>query len=134
MHRFLVPAVALALLVTLPNVVTAVAANPPNVVVLLTDDQDLELGGLKPLKNLRRLVTEQGTMFTNAFVHTPICCPSRSSYLSGRYIHNGGALNNSVAGNCAGPVWHDGPEQRTFAVHAHAAGYVTSYAGKYLNQ
>lgn len=27
-----------------------------------------------------------------------------------------------------------GPELRTYAVHVQAAGYVTSYAGKYLNQ
>lgn len=53
--------------------------------------------------------------------------------MSGRLIHNHGALNNSVAGNCAGPDWTQDPEKNTFAVHLQAAGYATSYAGKYLN-
>lgn len=91
------------------------------------------LGGLTPMKNLRSLVGDEGTTFTNAFVHTPICCPSRSSYLSGRYLHNGGAINNSVAGNCYGSDWQSDAEADSFAVHAKQAGYTTSYTGKYLN-
>ena len=74
--------------------------------------------------------------FTNAFVSTPICCPSRSSYLTGHYIHNHGAVNNSIEGNCAAPGsgWQEGPEKQAFAVHAKQNGYNTGYFGKYLNQ
>lgn len=67
---------------------------------LSTQDQDLTLGGLTPVPNVQKLIAEQGLTFTNGFVHTPVCCPSRSSYLTGRYIHNGGALNNTI-GMCA---------------------------------
>ena len=42
--------------------------------------------------------------------------------------------NNSVSGNCNGQAWQEGLEQDTFAVKAHAAGYQTGFAGKYLNQ
>ena len=115
-------------------VLAAASAKPSNVVFLLTDDLDLMLGGMKPLKKLHKLLTEQGTTFENAFVHTPICCPSRSTYLSGNYIHNHGAVNNSVDGNCAGAEWAKDHEKKTFAVYAESAGYQTSYAGKYLNQ
>jgi len=83
---------------------------------------------------LQKLLAEQGTTFSNSFVHTPICCPSRSSILSGRYLHNGVALNNSVTGNCNGELWQEGAEKETYAVHAQTAGYQTAYAGKYLNQ
>lgn len=86
------------------------------------------------MPNLQKLLREHGTTYSNAFVHTPICCPSRSSILSGRYLHNGGALNNTISGNCNGPNWKKDAELRTFAVHAQKNGYLTSYAGKYLNQ
>ena len=62
----------------------------PNIVVILTDDQDITMGGTRPLEAARRLIAESGAEFTNAFATTPICCPSRSSLLTGRYLHNTG--------------------------------------------
>ena len=62
----------------------------PNILVILTDDQDVTMGGTTPLKAARHLIAESGAEFTNAFATTPICCPSRSSLLTGRYLHNTG--------------------------------------------
>lgn len=64
----------------------------PNIVVILTDDQDVTMGGTTPLKAARHLIAESGAEFTNAFATTPICCPSRSSVLTGRYLHNTGTV------------------------------------------
>jgi arylsulfatase A-like enzyme len=50
-----------------------------SLIFLRTDDQDVTLGGLDPMPQLKKLVIEEGVTFHNAFVHTPICCPSRSS-------------------------------------------------------
>ncbi|CAL4103345.1 unnamed protein product, partial [Meganyctiphanes norvegica] len=61
-------------------------------------------------------------------------CISRSSLLTGQYIHNHGAINNSISGECSGHGWQAGPEKETFAVHFQEGGYTTMYAGKYLNQ
>lgn len=65
---------------------------------------------------------------------SPLCCPSRSSILTGRYIHNIRIWNNSIAGNCNSKKWQRWPERHTFAVHLKNAGYETFYAGKYLNE
>lgn len=106
----------------------------PNIVFILTDDQDVQLGGMTPLVKTKKLIASHGITFTNAFASTPICCPSRSTILTGRYQHNHGVLNNSVPGNCNGRNWQRGPEQDTFAVHLKQANYTTAYLGKYLNQ
>ena len=72
-------------------IVTVVdTARRPNLVVVVTDDQDVTMGGTTPLETARRLIADQGAEFRNAFATTPICCPSRTSILTGRYQHNTG--------------------------------------------
>jgi len=127
---------ATVMLATVEAVPSPVNSNVtrPNIIFLLTDDQDMALGGLTPMKKLKSMVIDKGTLFTNAFVTTPICCPSRSSILTGKYIHNHGAKNNSAAGNCAGADWVNNNEKHTVATSLKALGYRTLFAGKYLNQ
>nr|CAD7455639.1 unnamed protein product [Timema tahoe] len=108
--------------------------NRSNIVVILTDDQDLTLGGLTPMIKTQSLIGSMGATFTNAFVTTPVCCPSRSSILTGVYLHNHGTVNNSVSGGCSSKSWQATQEPRSFSVPIHSAGYTTFYAGKYLNQ
>ena len=75
----------------------ASAARPPNIVYFVTDDQDQMLGGsfpttapgmATPLPKVRELMVEGGATFENMFIHVPICNPSRSTTLTGRYFHN----------------------------------------------
>jgi len=106
----------------------------PNIVLFLTDDQDIFLDGMTPLTKTKKLLGEEGTTFENGFVTTPVCCPSRASLLTGKYLHNSGTFNNSVSGNCGGQSWIENGESNTFATALHAAGYRTMYAGKYMNQ
>uniref|UniRef100_A0A8C5EP74 N-acetylglucosamine-6-sulfatase n=1 Tax=Gouania willdenowi TaxID=441366 RepID=A0A8C5EP74_GOUWI len=68
------------------------------------------------------------------FTVTPLCCPSRSSILSGRYPHNHGVRNNSVSGNCSSAGWQKGPESEALPVYLSKQKYQTFFAGKYLNQ
>ena len=64
------------------------AAARPSIVFIQTDDQDIELDSLQPMPQLRRLLQDQGATFSHWYVNTPVCCPSRSETLSGRYHHN----------------------------------------------
>jgi N-acetylglucosamine-6-sulfatase len=123
------------------------AKKKKNILLLLTDDQDVALGSFDHMPHVMRHVREGGVCFEGGgFVHTPVCCPSRSSILTGRYLHagrGGMAINNSLAGNCYGPEWRSTMEaHHTFAVHAKdrqaggrsGTGYTTAFCGKYLNQ
>lgn len=101
----------------------------PNVFFLLTDDQDVVLGSLSVMPKLKKLVTDQGVYFNNAFVNTPICCPSRCEIQTGRLMHNTKAYNNG----CGGTAFQQGPETKNVAWFAKQQGYTTYYSGKYLN-
>lgn len=69
-------------------------AAPPNIVLIVSDDQgypDLGCIGSKPIQtpNLDRLAAE-GTRATNFYVTWPACTPSRGSLLTGRYPQRNG--------------------------------------------
>ncbi len=99
----------------------------PNVVVLMTDDQTVE--SLRVMPQTQRLIADEGVSFANNFASNPLCCPSRSTYLTGQYAHNHGVLRNgdpnggfsALDGTSTLPVW------------LQSAGYYTAHIGKYLN-
>jgi len=111
----------------------AAAARQPHLVVILTDDQDLKLGSMQAMPKLQKLVVDKGVTFEQAFIATPICCPSRSSYISGRFQHNHRCLQNKVSDGCNSAEWRNTTEKDSVAPHVQAQGYTTFYAGKYLN-
>lgn len=110
------------------------AAERPNFLFLYTDDQRWDALGVVQREhgekarfpwlespNLDRLAAE-GYRFRNAFVVTSLCAPSRAAFLTGRYGHLNGVVNNHT------------PFPETSVTHAsllRAAGYRTGYVGKW---
>jgi N-acetylglucosamine-6-sulfatase len=102
----------------------------PNVIVILTDDQSYDTLPAHPaaMPWLQSQLADPGghwRWFPNAYVNTPLCCPSRATLLTGLYSHH-----SSVQDNTEG---HLLDEDRTIAVRLHDAGYRTGLIGKYLN-
>jgi N-acetylglucosamine-6-sulfatase len=114
------PAVALLLL-------AAPAMARQNVVVLMTDDQTL--ASLSWMPQTKALLGEQGTTFDDAIATFPLCCPSRSTALTGQYSHNHGVISNKGAFGGHRVLEH----ANTLPVWLQGAGYRTMHVGRYLN-
>jgi N-acetylglucosamine-6-sulfatase len=106
------------------------------VVVIMTDDQTLRdlrqrRRGRAVMPNTLRLIAAQGAEFRNAYASYPLSCPSRMTFLTGRYAHNHGVTTNAKPGfdYCAGFADRD----HTLPVSLQAAGYHTAHIGRYLN-
>ncbi|XP_015522323.2 N-acetylglucosamine-6-sulfatase isoform X1 [Neodiprion lecontei] len=127
---------SIPILTALICVCTPIAITASNIVLIIPDDLDLTIGGMTPLRNTKKLIGDQGAVFANCFVNSPICCPNRASILTGRYQHNHLTVNNSIAGGCSSPEWQKYQEPNTFAqqIKRDSSSYTTFYAGKYLNQ
>ncbi|MCA1812812.1 MAG: sulfatase-like hydrolase/transferase [Halobacteriales archaeon] len=92
----------------------------PNFLVIVSDDQRYDTMWAMPRTNAS--LFERGIAFDHGYVTTPLCCPSRSSILTGLYAFHHGVNENYV--NLTLP---------TFVQALHGAGYTTGLVGKYLN-
>ncbi len=101
----------------------------PNIVFIITDDQrwdGMSCAGHPVLKtpNMDRIARE-GAMFRNAFVTTPLCSPSRASFLTGQYAHRHGVIDNQAGNNERSHRLVTSPRL------LHGAGYETAFIGKW---
>ncbi len=109
--------------------------DPPNVILLLTDDLDARLLEEHPADypNLRELAAE-GTTFENSFVTDPLCCPSRATILRGQYAHNHRIIGNWWPQGGSRKFRELGHEGSTVATWLQDEGYRTALVGKYMNE
>ena len=101
-----------------------------NFVLVITDDQRWDTLWAMPI--VMDKLSQGGVTFTNAFVTSPICCPSRASLLSGGfYAHNTSVLDN-IRPNGGAAKFNDAD---TLATSLQSVGYKTGHIGmKYLNE
>ncbi len=105
----------------------------PNIVFILTDDLDGILGTIDHMPYLKEHLIDQGTSVEEFFITTPVCCPSRVSFLRGQYTHNHQVyVNNPPAGSYE-KFNLQGHEASTVGTWLQAAGYRTCFMGKYMN-
>ena len=97
----------------------------PNILMIFSDEHHWRMAGyaghtIVQTPNLDRLAA-QGVNFTNAYCNSPLCSPSRQSFMAGLYCCNIGMWNNVS----------NMPENTVTWGHAlHADGYETILCGK----
>jgi N-acetylglucosamine-6-sulfatase len=105
----------------------AASASDPdgmNVVVILSDDQPLRTARFMPYL-IKKGPDDGWTRFTSAVVNNPLCCPSRSTLLTGLYAHHHGVVSSGQARRL------DATD--TIATWLQGQGYETALIGKYMN-
>jgi N-sulfoglucosamine sulfohydrolase len=101
---------------------------PPNILLVTLDDMGYGTTGVEGCRvpeitpNIDKLASE-GILFTHGFVMSPLCGPSRSAILSGRYPHCNGVMGH---GQQPPPLWQQ-PEvvTPTITKYLHDMGYTT---------
>jgi arylsulfatase A-like enzyme len=108
---------------------TGLTAQGPkyNVLFIASDDLRAELGsygnGIVKTPNLDKLAS-QGTRFDRAYCQYPLCNPSRTSLLTGRYPTQTGVMDNELYFRALHPEFVSLPE------HFKANGYASLRTGK----
>lgn len=98
-------------------------ADAPNIVVILSDDQQYRSLNAMPYTRKR----DDWVNFSAAMVNTALCCPSRATALTGLTSSNNGIESNSETAEFNG--------QSTIADWlSDDAGYRTGFIGKYFNK
>ena len=104
----------------------------PNIVVVMTDDQD-DTGSMAYMPQTLALIAKHGVTFKNSFVNLPLCGPSRASFFTGQAAHNHGIRANSPL-DAGGWEAFKSKEGNSLPVWLQRAGYKTALVGKYLNR
>jgi len=102
----------------------------PNIIFIITDDQQTGLLGIEgnpvaQTPNIDR-IGKEGVVFKNAFVVTPLCSPSRASFLTGQYANTHQVINNDKLG--LDVISHT---LMTWPRQLREAGYETAFIGKW---
>jgi len=99
----------------------------PNIVVIMTDDQRWDSLGCYGDKVVKTphidALAKEGTRFENAFTCAVLCCPSRTSFFTGKYASQNQCFNNS-------PKSEIGTGKFSFMEPLKNAGYQIGLSGK----
>ncbi|KAJ6164971.1 hypothetical protein N7470_003643 [Penicillium chermesinum] len=112
---------------------TSQSAKPPNIVFVITDDQDLQLDSVSYTPLIQRHLQEKGVSFRNHFVTTALCCPSRVSLWTGRQAHNTNVTDVHPPYGGYPKFVAQGFNDNFLPVWLQQAGYDTYYTGKLFN-
>ncbi|MSX01769.1 MAG: sulfatase-like hydrolase/transferase [Actinobacteria bacterium] len=105
----------------------APSAKKPNVLVIMADD--MRYDDMKWMPQTKKLLGNQGTTFSKHFVTYPLCCPARTTFLTGQLAHNHGVTSVFSPDNFIG--WST--KDNNMGAWLQRAGWQTGVSGKYLN-
>ncbi|MBA2345471.1 MAG: sulfatase [Rubrobacter sp.] len=115
---------------------TGVEVSRPSILFIMTDDMDVR--SMEYFPELQREIGAgsglgAGATFQNSYVTQSLCCPSRTSMLTGMYSHNHQVRGNGATFGGLEDLRKHGHERVNIATRLDDGGYRTVFIGKYLN-
>ena len=107
---------------------TLLAADTPNVLIVITDDQgfgDLGYHGNPVLSTPKLDAFAKESAWLKNFYVSPVCSPTRSSLLTGQYNYRTGVVDTFIGRSLMRP------DVKTLPEYLVAAGYRTGLFGKW---
>ncbi len=97
----------------------------PNFLIIMSDEHDPGVSSpyghpFVRTPHMQRFA-DSAAVFENAYCNSPLCVPSRASFMTGKHLHRVQVWDNTV------PL---GSDQPTWAHRMNNAGYETCLAGK----
>ncbi len=119
-----------------PDSPAAASSQKPNIIVIETDDQIVS--DLQYMPTVKRQIIDRGTSFENFFNSYPLCCPSRTAFLTGQFAHNHHVESNFESNDGGHYQFSSLPgklnQSNSLGPWLQDAGYRTGLVGKYLNE
>lgn len=103
----------------------------PNILMIYVDDLPKGTPDQKCSPFILANIRDLGAIYPNGIIPTPLCGPSRTSFLTGRMTHNHGFWSNG--GLYGGWPQLEPWEPTALPVNLQNAGYRTGMFGKYIN-
>ncbi|KAI1330737.1 alkaline-phosphatase-like protein [Xylariaceae sp. FL0255] len=111
----------------------AAQARKPNILFVLTDDQDHYMDSTAHMPFLQSDIVRKGTTFNRHFCTVAICCPSRANMWTGRAAHNTNITDVAPPFGGYTRIVEQGINDDYLPVWMQQAGYNTYYVGKLWN-
>ncbi|KAK3686952.1 hypothetical protein LTR37_019306 [Vermiconidia calcicola] len=109
------------------------AAQRPNIVFILTDDQDLHMDSLSYMPFLKEHMIDRGLSFRRHYCTVALCCPSRVSMWTGKAAHNTNVTDINPPYGGYPKFVSQGFNGNYLPTWLQQAGYGTYYVGKLFN-
>ena len=112
---------------TAQNITAQQADQRPDIIVVMVDDLGYIPNDriLKRMPNIKRIFIDGGIRFTQMYNETPLCCPARANFLSGKHTLSHKVLDNN------NEFFND---SETITNALSTIGYHNILVGKYLNK
>ncbi|HKJ47381.1 MAG TPA: sulfatase-like hydrolase/transferase [Balneolales bacterium] len=108
------------------NIFSGKKGKKPNILFIITDEFNPEISGPYGNKLVKTpaldKMAKEGVTFNNCYTNSPLCCPSRLSFISGKYTSRTGVWGNQC--------WLPDEKYPSIAHELQKEGYDTVLSGK----
>ncbi|KAJ5814704.1 hypothetical protein N7474_006481, partial [Penicillium riverlandense] len=111
----------------------ATTSAKPNILFILTDDQDWHMESIQHMPFLQKYIINEGTLYNNHFCTVALCCPSRVTLWTGRTAHNTNVTDVFPPYGGYPKIIREGINEDYLPIWMQNAGYNTYYTGKLWN-